>query len=158
MGRIDRVEAQAWASLVTLVAIYCWFQSQMVESWQIVDHAPSALFGIYIVVLALLALTEIVISAVGAGLDGKRRIERDERDYWIDARANQNERLFIIIGVNALVWQLLWEGILPEHGPALLNVTTAPAIFFWLFAILFGGEIVKRASTVFLYRLQAARS
>ncbi len=155
---ITRPEAQAWASLATLVAIFLWFQSRMMDGWTIVDHRASTLLGVYIALLALTTLTETLIAVMGARLGGKRRIDRDERDTAIEARANLNERLFIIVAVNVLIWQLMWEGLLPDHGRGPFDVRSAPAIFFWLFAILFGGEIVKRASTVFLYRLHAARS
>lgn len=156
MGGINRSEAQAWASLMSLVAIFFWFQSRMLDRWTIVDHAPSSLLSIYIAIIVLATLTETMIAATGAGIGGQRRVSRDERDHAIEARANQNERLFIIAAVNVLVWQLLWEDVFPDHGPALLDLASIPAIFFWLFAILFGGEIVKRASTVWLYRLQSA--
>lgn len=156
MSGMNRTEAQAWASLVSLGAIFVWFQTRMMDGWTIVDHGPSALLSIYVTVLVLSTLTETLIAAAGAGLGGKRRIAKDERDFAIDARANQNERLFIVAAVNVLVWQLLWEGVFPDFGPPWLDLASTPAIFFWLFAILFGGEIVKRISTVSLYRLQSA--
>jgi hypothetical protein len=157
MGGITRTEAQAWASLAALAAIFVWFQMRMMDGWAIVDHGPSTLLSIYLAVLVLTTLTETLIAATAAGLVGKRRIERDERDYAIEARANLNERVFMIIAVNGLVWQLMWEGVFPDLGPALFDLKSAASIFFWLFAILFGGEIVKRVSTVFLYRFGAAR-
>jgi hypothetical protein len=157
MGAVNRTEIQAWASLIALVAIFAWFQSRMMDGWSVVSHPPSALLGIYFAVLVLTTLTETLIAATGVGLGAKRRVARDERDLAIDARASLNERLFIIAAVNVLVWQLMWEVVFPDHSPPLLNVASIPAMFFWLFAILFGGEIVKRLSTVLLYRLQAAR-
>jgi hypothetical protein len=84
-------------------------------------------------------------------------VERDERDHAIEARANQNERLFIIVAVNVLIWQALWEGLLGAHSFPRIDITRLPAVVFLLFALLFGGEMVKRVSTIWLYRAQTPR-
>jgi hypothetical protein len=143
--------------LAALAAIFVWFQMRMMDGWTIVDRGPSTPLSIYLSVLVLTTLTETLIAATGAGLGCKRRIERDGRDYAIEPRANLNERVFMIVAVNALVWQLMGVGVFPDHGPALFDLKSASAMFFWLFAILFGGEIVKRASTVLVYRFGAVR-
>jgi len=157
MNSVTRVEASAYASLVALVVVFGWFQMKMMDGWSIVEQPASALLGVYFTVLVVSTLSEILISAVGARVSGARRTEKDERDFAIEARANQNERLFIIVAVNVLIWQALWEGALEGHALPKIDLTSLPTLFFFLFAVLFGGEIVKRVSTIWLYRTQSAR-
>ncbi|MDZ7626996.1 MAG: hypothetical protein U5J99_01160 [Parvularculaceae bacterium] len=157
MAAVTRTEWQALASLLALVAIFAWFQMRMMDGWTIVDQPAAKLFGIYIVVIAFSAFAEILIASLGAAIDGKR-VVKDERDLAIDARANQNERIFIIVAVNVLIWQALMEEVFAGHALPKIDLTSLPELFFFLFAILFGGEIVKRLSTLWLYRLQSALS
>lgn len=156
MGSLTRSEGQAYASLALLIAVFAWFQMRMMDGWTIVQQPASELLGVYFVVLVVSTLAEILISAAGAALTGGRRIERDERDFAIAARAQQNERLFIIVAVNVLIWQALWEGALEGHALPKIDITSLPTLFFCLFAVLFGGEIVKNLSTIWLYRTQSA--
>lgn len=155
MASFTRTEWKALGSLVALVAIFAWFQMRMLDGWTIVDQPASKLFGIYIVVIALSTFAEILIASISGG-SGGRRIEKDERDLAIDARAGQNERIFIIVAVNVLIWQALMEGVYAGHILPKIDLTSLPTLFFFLFAILFGGEVVKRLSTLWLYRLQSA--
>lgn len=152
-----RAEQYSWASLVALVVIFGWFQMRMLDGWAIVDQPATTLFGIYLGVIAAAILAEIAIAGGLRLLSRGQAIERDERDLAIEARANQNERIFIIAAVNVLVWQILWEGMWAAHARPPIDFTRLPALFFVLFALLFGGELVKRVSTIWMYRAQSAR-
>lgn len=150
---MSRAEQYSWASLVALCAVFWWFQTRMLDGWTIVDQSPGALFEVYIVVLVASTAIEIAIAAL---LPRGKSVEKDERDHAIEARANQNERVFIIAAVNILIWQALWEGVLEGHSLPKIDLTSLPILFFYLFAILFAGEMVKRISTIALYRFQTA--
>lgn len=153
---MTRAEQYAWLSLVTLGIIYAWFQMRMLDGWRVVDQPASELLWVYFVVLGLSAAAEIAIAVF---LDARKdkRIERDERDLAIAARVGEHERLFIIIAVNVLIWQALWEGAMEDHRLPKIDVTNLPTLFFVLFTILFVGEAVKRLSTIWLYRLQSVQ-
>lgn len=147
-----RAEQYSWASLVALIVIFAWFQMRMLHGWTIVDQKAPALFGVYLGVIAAATVAEIVIAITLKILSRGQAIERDERDLAIEARANQNERIFIIAAVNVVIWQALWEGLWASHARPSIDVTRLPALVFVLFALLFGGELVKRVSTIWLYR------
>lgn len=151
MTSITRMEARAGASLLVLAAVFWWFQMRMLDGMTVVDQSAGKLLGVYVVVIAAMTVAEIIIATLTSGAGG--RIERDERDSAIEARANQNERLFIIAAVNVLIWQALMEGAFAGHVLPTIDLTSLPVLFFWLFAVLFGGEIVKRLSTIWLYRI-----
>lgn len=152
-----RAEQYSWASLVALVAIFAWFQMRMLDGWAIVDQSAPTLFGVYLFVIAAATIAEGVIAGLLWLLGGRHGIERDERDHAIEARANQNERIFIIAAVNVLIWQAIWEGMVGVYGLPRIDLTRLPALVFALFALLFGGELVKRVSTIWLYRVQTPR-
>lgn len=151
---MSRAEQYSWASLAALLVVFWWFQMRMLDGLTIVDQTAGALFEIYLMVIAASVFLEIVIAAV---ISPGASIEKDERDLAIEARANLNERLFMIGAVNAVVWQALWEGHLERLDIPRINLTSLPTLFFVLFAILFAGEAVKRVSTIVLYRAQAVR-
>ncbi len=152
---MSRAEQYSWASLAGLCAVFWWFQMCMLDGWAIVDQPPSALFEIYIGVIAASIAMEIVIASMLGARRGKEAVEKDERDHAIDARASLNERLFVIAAVNVLIWQALWEGVMEGHLLPKVDLSHLPTLVFALFSILFGGEAVKRVSTIVLYRAQA---
>jgi hypothetical protein len=153
MGSITRTEWQSWASLAALGGVFWWFQMRMLDGFTIVDQPAGKLLGVYFTVIALSTFAEILIAALDAR-GGK--VVKDERDHAIEARANQNERFFIIAAVNVLVWQALWEGAFAGHALPKIDLGSLPTLFFWLMTILYIGEMVKRISTITLYRLQSA--
>ena len=152
-----RAEQYAWASLVAIVAVFGWFQMRMFDGWTIVEQPASTLFGVYLGVIALATVAEFAIAGGLRLLSRGQAVERDERDQAIEARANQNERVFIIAAVNVLIWQALWEGMWAAHARPVTDVTRLPVLIVVLFALLFGGEMVKRVSTIWMYRAQAMR-
>jgi len=153
MGSITRTEWEAWGSLIVLAAVFWWFQMRMLDGFTIVDQSAGRLLGVFFVVIAATTVAEILIAIVGP--DG-RKVAKDERDHAIEARAGQNERLFLIVAINVLIWQALWEGAIAGHVFPKIDLTRLPVLFFWLLTILFAGEMIKRISTIWLYRTQSA--
>jgi len=150
---VSRAEQYAWASMAGLVAVFWWFQMRMLDGVMIVDQPASELLEVYVIVIAASTAIEIAIAST---LFGSRKIEKDERDIAIDRRASLNERIFMIAAVNVLIWQALMEEVYGSRSLPKIDLLHLPTLFFALFAVLFGGEMVKRLSTITLYRLQAA--
>src|SRR3990167_4205524 len=98
--QVSRAEQYSWASLAALLVVFWWFQMRMLDGLTIVDQTAGALFEINLMVIAASVFLEIVIAAV---ISPGASIEKDERDLAIEARANLNERLFMIGAVNAVV-------------------------------------------------------
>ncbi len=149
---MSRAEQYSWASLVGLCAIFWWFQARMLDGFSIADQSAGDLFEVYVVVIAVSTFVEIVIAAV---LAPGKSIEKDERDHAINALANQNERYFLIIAVNVLVFHLLADAAFGNHILPRIDLTQHATLFFLLFSLMFGGEAVKRISTIWLYRAQS---
>lgn len=153
MGSMTRAESGAWAMLAVTLALGAWFQMRMMDGWTIVDQPASELLGVYVVVLAVSTIAAIA----SAGASGRKgRIEVDERDLAIRALAGRNERYFVLAAVNVLIWQALMEGVFAGHELPKIDLQSLPTLFFVLFAVLFGGEIVRLTSTIWLYRRQSA--
>lgn len=157
MGIISQNEGRALAQLAVTLGLAAWFQMRMMDGWTIVAQPASKLLSVYVVVLVIATIAAMVIEAAGASLTRGRGVEQDERDHAISARAGQNERFFILAGVNVLIWQALMEGVFAGHNLPAIDLLSLPTLFFCLFAVLFGGEIVRLVSIIWLYRAQAAR-
>jgi hypothetical protein len=138
-----------------MVAVFGWFQMRMLDGLEIVDQAPSALLGVYFVVIAALTVIEIAVASILTAIGGGSA-PKDERDIDIERRAGGVERLFVIAAVNVLIWQALMEGVFAGHDLPKIDLAHLPTLFFALFCVLFGGEIVRRTATIILYRSQAA--
>ncbi len=152
---MTRAERYAWSSLVGLGVAYWWFQMRLLgDGWTIADQSAGDLLYAYFVTIGLSSVAEIIINA--GIVRGKRLV--DERDYAIDSRANQVERGFIIVAINVLVWQALWEGAMQGHIFPRIDLGHLPTLVFWLITVLFAGEGLKRLATILLYRLQAGRA
>ena len=154
---MGRTEQYSLLSLAALGIVYWWFQMRMLDDWKIVDQPASALFWVYLVVITASTVLEIVIASFLAVSWRGKTAAKDERDHAIDAKASQVERVVIIAAVNVLIWQALMEGVFAHHSLPRIDLTQLPTLFFFLFTILFGGEVVKRVATLVLYRAQASR-
>lgn len=151
---MSRAEQYSWLSLAGLAAVFWWFQMRMLDGFTVADQSAARLFGVYVAVIAASTFLELTIAAlVWRG----RPPERDERDAAIEARANLAERVAIIAAVNVVIWQALMEGVYSDHVLPHIDLARLPVLFFVLLAILYGGEMVKRATTIWFYRAQAAR-
>lgn len=152
---MTRAEIYAWSSLVALGAAYFWFQMRLLgDGWVVAEQSAGDLLYAYFVTIAVATVAEIVIASTV--VRGPRLV--DERDRAIDARANQVERGFIIVAINVLIWQALWEGAMRGHIFPNIDLTHLPTLVFWLITILFAGEGLKRLAIILLYRLQAGRA
>lgn len=152
---MSREEKYSWLSLIGLFAVFWWYQMRMLDGLAIADQSAGRLFSVYIAVIIASTVIEIIIASLLAGTGGGRRVEKDERDRAIEARANSNERIFIIAAVNVLIWQALMEGVFAGHALPKIKLTDLPTLFFALFTVVFAGEAVKRISTIWLYRAQS---
>lgn len=151
-----RAERYALFSLIGLGAVWWFFQMRLLDGWTVVDQPPGRLFFTYILVIGLATLAEGLAAGVTRLFGRGDAVDKDERDRAIEARANQNERVFIIAAVNVVVWQLLAEGAFAGHVLPRYDLTEPSVLFFVLFSVLFFGEAVKRISTLWLYRRQSA--
>ena len=122
---MSRSEQYSWLSLLGLGAVFFWFQMRLLDGWSVADQSASSLLGVYIVTLALATGVDIAISAFLAAQHKGRAIERDERDRAIEARANLNERIFLIAAVNVLIWQALMEGVFAGHALPKIDLASA---------------------------------
>ncbi len=148
---MSQAEKYSWLSLVTTGAIFWWFQMRMLDGWTVVDQPAGKLVGVYVIVviLAIIAETALVLFVAGA----RGGVKKDERDHRIEAKANGNAYFFICAAVNIIVFQLLADEAFAGHILPRIDLTSPATMFFALFAILFGAQFVKLASTLIYYRM-----
>ncbi|MFZ5618882.1 MAG: hypothetical protein ACOZAA_16325 [Pseudomonadota bacterium] len=151
---MSRAEQYSWASLIVLSAVFWWFQMQMLDGWAIADQPAPNLLKIYFSVFLASTIAEVAIAII-LRIAGGGRIDRDERDHAIEARANQNERIFFLVVINVIIWQSIWDGVFADLPLPRIDLASLPSLVFVMFTILFAGEMVKRVSTIWLYRSQS---
>lgn len=149
---MTQAEKYSWASLVTTAAIFWYFQMQMLHELAVVDRPPGELFELYITVIVLTIIAESVIAGVLAVSKRGSKVEKDERDRTIEAKANRNAFYFLCVAINVAIFHILADAAFPVHVLPSVNLLMHSTIFFVLFAVLFAASIVKLVSTIFYYR------
>jgi len=153
---MTQAEKYSWASLITTGAIYWFFQMRMLDGWQVVEQSPGRLVGVYIAIVIMTIIAEAVIAGAMAVLNKNGGIEKDERDFAIEAKANQNAAIFLAAAINILIIQVLADAAYPANAlPKFMSqlvMNTPSEIFFILFTLLYAAHFVKLISTIILYR------
>jgi len=144
-------EKHAWGSLIALGSVYYFFQMRLLDGWGVADVSSEHLFWTYILVIVFSIVAEGTIAAFFA--DKKTgNIEKDERDYMIEARANSAEHLFLIVSINIMLFHIIADAAFDNHLFPSINLSDLPSLVFVLFSLLFVGEGIKRIFTIYYYR------
>lgn len=152
-------EKHAWGSLIALSAIYYFFQMRVTKGsifseWGLADVTARDLFWVYIVVIVLSVISEAIIAAFVANKK-TGDIEKDERDHFIEARASAAEHWFLVIAINIFLFHIIADAAFENHIFPSADLTDLRALVFILFTILFAGEAIKRAFTIYYHRIGA---
>lgn len=149
-------EKHAWGSLIALGAVYWYFQMRMLNGWIIVDTPPMKLLWLYITVVVLSIIAESIVAAIIANKK-TGDIEKDERDHFIESRANRAEHIFLIAAINIFLFHIIADQAYANHIFPRTDLTNINAVVFILFTLLFVGEGIKRAFTIYYYRFDQGR-
>ena len=152
---MTQAEKYAWGSLVTTGLIFAWFQHRMLDGWTIVDQSPRELLGVFVITIVLFIIAESVVAGVLAARGDGDDIEKDERDVMIDMKAEQNASWFISVAIVVLISQLLLSATFAGYEFGRLDLSSMSALFFVLYALVIVATLIKRLSTLALYRLQS---
>ena len=148
---MTQAEKYSWASLIATGAIYWFFQMRMLDGLEVLEQSADALFELYVTIVIVFIIAEATIAGVIAVRQGNHNIEKDERDLAIEARAERNAMLFLVVVINILIVQLLADKAYPGHVFPRFDFTDPATMFFILFSVLIGATLVQRISTLVLY-------
>ena len=139
-------EKSAWGLLVGLGVMSWWYFPRAFAVAAQTDN-PMALGGISVVCVIGLVIFEAVYHAVIAGNGGD---EKDERDRFIDLKAERNAGFVLGIALFALVGRILATSAMPELAPMPPLV-----IAVWILLALTVSELSKVLWQIWFYRTGA---
>jgi len=158
---MSSTERYAWASLVVwLLALFFLFTNFTtgVEIFgnslglTIVERPAARLFGTYVSLTILVIVLESIVASVTAAVGQAGKVERDERDDAIQARANLASYWFVAAALNVIVMQVLASAAYGGQWNQQFNLTSTSGVAFALLVVLVGAEIVKRIALIWNYR------
>lgn len=157
---MTHAERYAWFSLFAWIAILFFLLVRFTAGIEIlgqsfgltiVEQSAGKLLWTYVTLAVIAIVTESIIAAVLATRGGEK-VERDERDIAIEARANLTSYGFMAVALNVIVLHVLLNAAYGGHSLPQLNLTSVTGIAFALLFVLAAAEIVKRLATIWNYR------
>ena len=139
-------EKNAWGLLIGLSAMSWWYFPRAFAVAAQTDN-PMALGAISVVCVIGLVVFEAVYQAIIAGRGGD---QKDERDRFIDIKADRNAGFVLGIALFALVGRILATSAMPELGPM-----PSLVIAVWILLALTVSELSKVLWQIWYYRTGA---
>lgn len=158
---MSHAERYAWLSLFAWVAILFFLLVRFTAGvevlgqsfgFTIVEQSANKLLWTYITLAVIAIVAESVIASVLAVRQGNAKVERDERDIAIEARANLTSYGFMAVALNVIVLHVLLNAAYGGHSLPQLNLTSLTGIAFALLFVLAAAEVVKRLAIIWNYR------
>ncbi len=139
-------EKSAWGLLVGLGLMSWWYFPRAFAVAAQTDN-PMALGGISVVCIIGLVVFEAVYHAVIAGSGGD---QKDERDRFIDLKAQRNAGFVLGIALFALIGRILATSAMPELEPM-----SSLVVAVWILLGLTASELSKVLWQIWYYRTGA---
>jgi hypothetical protein len=158
---MSHAERYAWYSLFAWIAILFFLLVRFTAGIEIlgqsfgltiVEQSAGKLLWTYVTLAVIAIVAESVIASVLAVRAGAGKVERDERDIAIEARANLTAYGFMAVALNVIVLHVLLNAAYGGHSLPQLNLTSVTGVAFALLFVLATAEIVKRLAVIWNYR------
>lgn len=158
---MSHAERYAWFSLFAWIAILFFLLVRFTAGIEvlgqsfgltIVEQSAGRLLWTYVTLAVVAIVAETVIASVLAVRQGNEKVERDERDIAIEARANLTSYSFMAVALNVIVLHVLLNAAYGGHSLPQLNLTSLTGVAFALLFVLAAAEVVKRLAIIWNYR------
>ena len=158
---MSEAERHAWYSLIAWAVILFLLVSRFSDGIEIlgqslgltlVEQSAGRLLWTYIALAVLAIIAESIVATVLVLRGSKERVEKDERDHAIEARANLASYWFMAIALNVIVLHGLVNAAYGKTMFVRMDLTSLTGIAFALLLVLTLAEIVKRIATIWNYR------
>ena len=158
---MSHAERYAWYSLFAWIAILFFLLVRFTAGIEIlgqsfgltiVEQSAGKLLWTYVTLAVIAVVAESVIASVLAARRGNEKVERDERDIAIEARANLTSYGFMAVALNVIVLHVLLNAAYGKHNLPQLDLTSVTGVAFALLFVLAAAEIVKRLAVIWNYR------
>ncbi|MDX1637097.1 MAG: hypothetical protein R3281_03940 [Balneolaceae bacterium] len=144
---MSKQEILAWTSLTTSVSIV-FFYVLFVYGWP--DFLPDysdQFVEIFFNVFWIAVVAEIIVGIS----ENKKRVDKDERDFMIEAHGLKNAYNFLSFAVAVLLVNFFISGLLSDISELHGMIGTSTTTFHLLFIVLFASNIIKRTTQIYHY-------
>lgn len=145
---MSRQELYAWSSFGMTISILI-FYVLIAFGWPegVPDYSSQAT-KIFFNVFWIAFLIEIILDAS----EKKGKVNKDERDFMIDAKGFRNAYHFLSFLIAVLIVQVLVSKVLHNINPV-LNIISRPSfVLHALFVLLLTSSLIRRGTQLYYYR------
>ncbi len=145
---MSRQEILSWTSFTTSLSII-FFYVIVVFGWpDLLPDYEQQFFQIFFNVFWIAVIIEIIVEIS----KDKKGVEKDERDFLIEAHGLKNAYGFLSFAVAVILVNLFLSNLFQGQSELHSMIGGTEAIFHSLFLVLFGSNIVKRVTQLYYYR------
>lgn len=145
---MSKQEILSWTSLATSTSVLV-FYLLMVFGWP--DGIPDLsgrFFKLFFNVFWVAVVIEIIVEIS----EGNKKVQKDERDFIIEAKGLKFGYNILVIAVMISLIQVFITNITLNYVPDFASVIEISTIFHFLFIALFFASAVKRGVMIYHYR------
>ena len=154
-------ERYAWLSLAAWGAVLFVLLTKFTAGFEIlgqsfgltiVEQSAARLMWTYLSLGLIAGAAEAVIQILLQAQSGKSKLETDERDRAIQARAHLVSYWFMAAALNVIIIHVLANAAFGGHVMPQIDLTSVTGIAFALLLVLILAEIVQRGALIWQYR------
>jgi|AntRauTorcE11897_2_1112592.scaffolds.fasta_scaffold11677_3 hypothetical protein len=147
---MSKQELLAWTSLGTSVSVI-FFYVLFAFGWpEILPDYSEQFSNIFFNVFWIALVAEIIIESN----EGKKEVNKDERDFMIEARGLKHAYSFLSVVIIFMLGHLFLNNIFGGQSEIHAMVRGPEATFHALFIALFASNIVKRITQLYYYQIE----
>lgn len=145
---MSKQEILSWTSLATSTSVVVFYVLIIFGLPESLPDYSGQLFSIFFKVFLVAVVIEMVVEIMSK----KKRVDKDERDFMIEAYGHRYAYTFLVIALAIVLVNLFLSGIFGEYSEIHAMIGSKRVIFHTLFFILYIASIIKRMTMIYHYR------
>ena len=145
---MSKQEILSWTSLATSVSVLVFYILINFGWPDIIPDYSARAVKIFFNVFWIAVIIEIIVEIS----EGKKKVQKDERDFIIEAKGLKVGYNILVITLMVALVQVFISNFTQNYAPNLLFAIEVSSIFHFLFIALFSASAAKRATMIYNYR------
>ena len=144
---MSKQQTLAWTSLATSLSVVVCYVIIMFGWPGMLPDYSGQVFQIFFNVFWIAVVIEIILEIS----DNKKAVDKDERDFMIEAHGLKNAYGFLSFAVVVVLVQMFLGSIFANMSESHTMVAGTVDTFHILFIVLFVSNIIKRTTQIYYY-------
>lgn len=144
---MSKQQTLAWTSLATSLSVVVCYVIIMFGWPGILPDYSDRVFQIFFNVFWIAVVIEIILEVS----DNKKSVDKDERDFMIEAQGLKNAYGFLSFAVVVVLVNMFLYNLFGEISEIHAALGGSAGIFHTLFIVLFVSNIIKRSTQIYHY-------